>query len=174
METEKAQRAELVGEPFEYIIDDSYAWSTWAPPKDEDGNLDFDLAATGPDLIEFVIKNTFQGAGVKTVVLLFEKGAPTRKVWFYQLDPGRNMGKKNPLNDKDLEDLVEKQASFADSDKSWSMKAGDIYEKTWDLSVKNPTVEEEAALRAPDEIIREIRALDIESERILRKIGSLI
>ena len=42
---------------------------------------------------------TFQGAGVKTVVLFFEKGAPTRKVWYYQLDPGRNLGKTNPLND---------------------------------------------------------------------------
>ena len=39
---------------------------------------------------------TFQGAGVKTVVLFFEKGAPTRKIWFYQLDPGRNLGKTNP------------------------------------------------------------------------------
>ena len=28
---------------------------------------------------------TFQGAGVKTVVLFFEKGAPTRKIWYYQL-----------------------------------------------------------------------------------------
>ena len=36
---------------------------------------------------------------MKTVVLFFEKGAPTRKVWFYQLDPGRNIGKTNPLND---------------------------------------------------------------------------
>jgi type I restriction enzyme M protein len=45
---------------------------------------------------------TFQGAGVKTVVLFFEKGAPTRKVWFYQLKPGRNMGKTNALNDADL------------------------------------------------------------------------
>ncbi len=27
---------------------------------------------------------TFQGAGVKTVVLFFEKGSPTRKVWYYQ------------------------------------------------------------------------------------------
>jgi type I restriction enzyme, R subunit len=43
---------------------------------------------------------TFQGAGVKTVVLFFEKGAPTRKTWFYQLDPGRNLGKTNPLNDR--------------------------------------------------------------------------
>ncbi len=50
---------------------------------------------------------TFQGAGVKTVVLFFEKGAPTRKVWFYQLDPGRNLGKTNPLNDDDLAEFVE-------------------------------------------------------------------
>jgi len=35
---------------------------------------------------------TFQGAGVKTVVLFFEKGAPTRKTWYYQPEPGRNMG----------------------------------------------------------------------------------
>jgi type I restriction enzyme M protein len=40
---------------------------------------------------------TFQGAGVKTVVLFFEKGAPTQKIWFYKLDPGRNLGKTNPL-----------------------------------------------------------------------------
>ena len=46
---------------------------------------------------------TFLGAGVKTVVLFFEKGAPTRKVWYYQLDPGRNMGKTNALNDDDLQ-----------------------------------------------------------------------
>src|SRR5580704_4263441 len=42
---------------------------------------------------------TFQGAGVKTVVLFFDKGTKTRKIWYYQLDPGRNLGKTNPLND---------------------------------------------------------------------------
>ena len=55
---------------------------------------------------------TFQGAGVKTVVLFFDKGAPTRKVWYYQLDPGRSLGKTNPLNDDDLKDFVARQASF--------------------------------------------------------------
>src|SRR5947199_10172242 len=48
---------------------------------------------------------TFQGAGVKTVILFFEKGAPTRKIWFYKLGPGRNLGKTNPLNDEDLRDF---------------------------------------------------------------------
>ncbi len=63
---------------------------------------------------------TFQGAGVKTVVLFFEKGSPTRKVWFYQLDPGRNLGKTNPLNDDDLTEFISLQKTFADSSKSWS------------------------------------------------------
>ena len=68
---------------------------------------------------------TFQGAGVKTVVLFFEKGAPTRKIWYYQLDPGRNLGKTNPLNDDDLAEFVELQKTFADSPKSWSVDAED-------------------------------------------------
>src|SRR3989449_3571336 len=49
---------------------------------------------------------TFQGAGVKTVVVFFEKGSKTRKIWYYQLDPGRNLGKTNPLNDDDLAEFV--------------------------------------------------------------------
>src|SRR5271167_2243494 len=49
---------------------------------------------------------TFLGAGVKTVVLFFQKGSPTRKVWYYQLDPARSMGKTNSLNDSDLEEFV--------------------------------------------------------------------
>ena len=53
---------------------------------------------------------TFLGAGVKTVVLFFEKGAPTRKIWYYHLDPGRSLGKTNPLNDDDLKEFIELQA----------------------------------------------------------------
>jgi len=52
---------------------------------------------------------TFLGAGVKTVTLFFQKGEPTKKIWYYQLDPGRNMGKQNPLNDKDLAEFIKLQ-----------------------------------------------------------------
>src|SRR5437870_5944523 len=64
---------------------------------------------------------TFQGAGVKTVVLFFEKGTPTQKVWFYQLDPGRSLGKTNPLNDADLAEFAKLQKTFTESPKSWSL-----------------------------------------------------
>src|SRR3989475_4697301 len=102
---------------------------------------------------------TFQGAGVKTVVLFFEKGAPTRKVWYYQLDPGRNLGKTNPLNDDDLAEFVNLQKTFADSAKSWRVEANSIDNKTFDLSVKNPDGGEEIVHRTPEKILKEIAAL---------------
>jgi type I restriction enzyme M protein len=117
---------------------------------------------------------TFQGAGVKTVVLFFEKGAPTRKVWFYQLDPGRNLGKTNPLNDRDLAEFVELQKTFADSLKSWSVAMDSIDPVSWDLSVKNPHVGEAVALRSPQEIMAEIAALDAESAEVLGRIRALV
>jgi len=117
---------------------------------------------------------TFQGAGVKTVVLFFEKGAPTRKVWYYQLDPGRNLGKTNPLNDEDLAEFVELQKTLADSDQSWSVKVGDVDEATCDLSVKNPNRDEEVELRDPEAILEEIAALDEESATILDNVKELV
>ncbi|MDA8240909.1 MAG: N-6 DNA methylase [Nitrospiraceae bacterium] len=117
---------------------------------------------------------TFQGAGVKTVVLFFEKGAPTRKVWFYQLDPGRNLGKTNPLSDDDLAEFVKLQKTFADSPKSWSLDAKSIDQTTFDLSVKNPNGGEEVQHRSPQAIIKEIAALDKESAEVLANIRALL
>ena len=117
---------------------------------------------------------TFQGAGVKTVVLFFDKGRPTRKVWFYQLDPGRNLGKTNPLNDDDLADFVALQKTFADSPKSWSLDAKDIDPITFDLSVKNPSGGETVTHRSPQEILEEITTLDTESAELLENIRGLL
>jgi type I restriction enzyme M protein len=117
---------------------------------------------------------TFQGAGVKTVVLFFEKGAPTHKVWYYQLDPGRNMGKTNPLNDDDLAEFVKLQKSCVNSSKSWSIDAASINPVTFDLSVKNPDGGEEMMHHSPKEIMDEIATLDIESAKVLQNIRRLI
>lgn len=104
---------------------------------------------------------------MKTVVLFFEKGTPTRKVWFYQLKPGRNLGKTNPLNDADLTEFVELQKNQVNTEKSWSVDVATINSETYDLSVKNPNGEEEVIHRSPQEIIEEIPPL-LEQQRIVR------
>ena len=117
---------------------------------------------------------TFQGAGVKTVVLFFTKGEPTKSVWYYQLNPGRNLGKTNPLNDKDLEEFVRIFNEMPESEKSWNLKVSDVDEKTCDLSVKNPNLPEEAPLRSPSEILYEMESLDAETNSILKSLKDLI
>src|SRR5262245_11599227 len=59
LERERALEAELVGKPYEFLIDEPHRWSSWAAPKTEDGEFDHDHALTGDDLIEFVNGDLF-------------------------------------------------------------------------------------------------------------------
>lgn len=117
---------------------------------------------------------TFTGAGVKTVILFFEKGIPTRKMWYYQLNLDRNLGKTNPLNERDLEEFVKFQKTKTVSLNSWSINIADVNTDTFDLSVKNPNKKEEVLLREPSKIIEEIGDLDKKSAEILNKIKEFI
>jgi type I restriction enzyme M protein len=117
---------------------------------------------------------TFQGAGVKTVVLFFEKGTKTKKVWYYQLQVGRNMGKTNPLNDADLKEFIQLQKTKADSEKSWTVDVSGIDQTIWDLSVKNPNGGEEIVHRSPQVILEEIAANDAECAEVLEAIKGLL
>jgi type I restriction enzyme M protein len=116
----------------------------------------------------------FSGAGVKTVVLFFGKGSATQKVWFYQLNLDRNLGKTNPLNENDLAEFVSLQKTFADGPDSWTVYSKNIDQTTFDLSVKNPNKKEETALRQPKEILANMKALDKESEQVLKSILELL
>ena len=59
LEEERAMEAELVGKPYEFLVDEPHRWSSWAAPKKPDGSFDHDSAMTGDDLIEFVNNDLF-------------------------------------------------------------------------------------------------------------------
>ncbi|MBC7420566.1 MAG: N-6 DNA methylase [Bdellovibrio sp.] len=117
---------------------------------------------------------TFTGAGVKTVVLFFDKGTPTKKVWFYQLNLDRNLGKTNALSERDLADFVKLQKTKTESENAWTINVKDIDQKTFDLSAKNPNKKEVASLRQPQDILEEMKALDEASTEILDSIMELL
>lgn len=115
----------------------------------------------------------FTGAGVKTVVLFFEKGVPTEKVWYYQLNLVRNLGKTNPLNEADLADFLVLQPEQKSSDKSWTIDIATL-DENYDLSVKNPNKIEEEDNRSPENIAAEIKRLNADSYRLLDEILELL
>ena len=116
----------------------------------------------------------FIGTGVKTVVLFFEKGKPTKKLWCYQLNVGRNMGKTNSLNEKDLEDFIKLAKTQKLSYNSWSIDIDGIDKNTLVLDTSNPNIVEKVDKRTPEEIISEIEELDKQSSDITKKIKELL
>ena len=112
-------------------------------------------------------------AGVKTVVLFFKKGERTKKIWYYQLNLDRNLGKTNPLNEQDLKEFVELQTTKIDSENSWVVNVSDLNDD-YDLSVKNPNRIEIVDERTPQQIADEIKALANDSKILLDEIIGML
>ena len=114
----------------------------------------------------------FPGAGVKTVVVFFEKGTPTKKIQYYQLNLDRNIGKGKPLNLDDLDEFIN-LTKDTKSENTWTIDIKGINQDTFDLGVVNPNVEEEE-IPEPSEILKQIDALEKESSELLDELKKLI
>jgi type I restriction enzyme M protein len=102
-------------------------------------------------------------AGVKTVVLFFEKGQPTKDIWYYQLNLDRTLGITNPLNEKDLEEFVALYKKRSNTENSWLINLKDVDTTNWDLTASNPNKKDTSDKRTPAQILAEIEKLDKEA-----------
>jgi type I restriction enzyme M protein len=59
LEQDKSSEAALEGKSYTYILEKDYRWGVWAAPKDKQGKLDHNKAATGDDLLDFVNDHLF-------------------------------------------------------------------------------------------------------------------
>jgi type I restriction enzyme M protein len=107
-------------------------------------------------------------------VLFFDKTSATKKVWYYQLNLTRNLGKTNPLNESDLAEFLRLQKTKGESENSWSVDVKNLDKKTFDLSVKNPNKSGEVEMRSPEEIFRGMKKMDEEGAEILEKIKKFL
>jgi type I restriction enzyme M protein len=116
----------------------------------------------------------FLGTGVKTVVLFFEKGKPTEKLWYYQLNVERNMGKTNSLNESDLEEFIKLAKTQKISTNSWSLDVNKIDTNSFDIGVKNPNIIDTTDNRDSSEIFSEIEKLNKENISIMDDIKKIL
>ncbi len=112
-------------------------------------------------------------AGVRTVVLFFEKGHPTKDIWYYQLNPGRKLGKTTPLTEEDLAEFLELQGKRKCGKNSWIIDATTL-DNECDLSVKNPNKPQVIDTRTTNDIINKIAELNEESSRLIQEIKELL
>ena len=116
----------------------------------------------------------FTGAGVKTVVLFFEKGKETKNIWFYNLKLEKKLGKSNPLSEKDLEQFISLQSEFLETKYSWNVNIKDIDKSNYDLSIKNPNIIETPNILKPEQILNSMEQLNLEENKIIKKIKEIL
>jgi type I restriction enzyme M protein len=100
---------------------------------------------------------TAAGAGVKTNLLFFSRGGPTKQVWYYDLS-GIKVGKKSPLTLAHFEDFFRLLPERADSERSWTIAREAIEAKGFDLKAVNPNAKNNEDKRTPDELLDIIEA----------------
>jgi len=85
---------------------------------------------------------TAAGAGVKTNLIFFTKGNPTKKIWYYDMSEIK-VRKKSPLTLKQFEDFFRLLPSRADSENSWTVDMDE--KKSQAAEEAQPHKEESAA-----------------------------
>ena len=95
--------------------------------------------------------------GIKTNLLFFTKGEPTREVWFYEhpYPAGvKNYSKTRPMR---IEEFATEEAWWGDrqeTPQAWKVGIDEIRARNWNLDCKNPHVGEQVS-HDPDELLAE-------------------
>jgi type I restriction enzyme M protein len=85
-------------------------------------------------------------ATVATNLLFFDKGKPTKEVWYYEhkLPEGQKAyNKTRPIQVKEFDPIKTWWKNRSESDVAWKVNINDIVERGYDLDIKNPTKKEE-------------------------------
>ena len=102
--------------------------------------------------------------GIKTNLLFFTKGEPTREVWFYEhpYPAGvKNYSKTRPMR---IEEFATEEAWWGDrqeTPQAWKVGIDEIRARHWNLDCKNPHVGEQVS-HDPDEVLAEYRQMQAE------------
>jgi type I restriction enzyme M protein len=108
-------------------------------------------------------------AGVATAALIFEKGTPTKSVWFYDMtaDGFSLDDKRNPIEANDIEDIIEKWPNREEGPNSYRVSIEKIRENDWSLAAGRykPTTSTSVSHDAPEDILGDIVRIEKEIVR---------
>jgi len=121
--------------------------------------------------------------GIKTNLLFFTKGTPTRRVWFYEhpYPPGtKNYNKTKPLR---IEEFAPEEAWWdketsgfsnrVENEHAWSIDISEIKERNFNLDFKNPHSEANE-FSDPNKLLKEYNSLQIEIVSLREQLKSML
>jgi type I restriction enzyme M protein len=114
--------------------------------------------------------------GIKTNLLFFIKGTPTKDVWFYEhpYPPGvKSYNKTKPMR---IEEFAAEKAWWnnrVENEQAWKVSAADIKSRNYNLDIKNPH-SPDAINHDPDELLADYAALQVKISETRAKLKSVL
>ena len=115
---------------------------------------------------------TQAGAGVKTNLMFFNKGQPTKEAWYYDLSDV-NVTKRKPLTLDHFKEFLDLLPTRANSENSWTVKRDELEERDYDLKAVNPNKQVVVDTRTPEELLDIIEAKGDEIQTLLAELRAV-
>ncbi|MEF2175855.1 MAG: N-6 DNA methylase, partial [Candidatus Absconditabacteria bacterium] len=112
-------------------------------------------------------------AGIKTNLLFFTKGKPTKEIWYYEhpLPAGyKTYNKTKPIRIDEFEPEKSWWNNRVENEFAWKVSIEDIIKNNYNLDIKNPSKAEEEKLLSKEELIEKIEKNLAKSKEILELI----
>ncbi|WP_216327755.1 N-6 DNA methylase [Deinococcus aestuarii] len=96
---------------------------------------------------------------IPTNILFFERGEPTREVWYYEhpLPAGKkNYSKTQPVQFEEFAPLLEWWGNREENERAWRVDASVIAASNYNLDVRNPTSAQDFEHMPPEQLLADI------------------
>ena len=121
-------------------------------------------------------QSTFHPATVSTNLLFFEKGTPTKEIWYYEhrLPEGqKSYSKTKPIQFHEFETMLKWWDKREENEVAWRVAVEDLKEG-YDLDVKNPHQPEEEKQYSSTELIDMLHQSFAKSDELLAQLGNAL
>lgn len=116
-------------------------------------------------------------ASVATNLLFFDKGTPTKEIWYYEhrLPEGQKAyNKTKPIQLKEFDPIKKWWSNRYESELSWKVDLKTIIDSNYDLDIKNPTKKEEAHEYSSKELMEILEASFDKNHQLINQLKAAI
>lgn len=125
---------------------------------------------------------------IKTNILFFEKGAPTKDVWYYEVPLPKGVKAFNKTKPMKLEDFADcadwwgegksqktklKRKNRVENEQAWQVSIDEIIKRNYNLDIKNPHVEEQIS-HDPDELLADYAKQQAEIQTLRNQLKDIL
>ncbi len=112
-------------------------------------------------------------AGVNTNLIFFEKGSPTKEIWYYQLplpEGVKQYTKNRSVTHEEFDPVRKWWKNRQANGNAWKVSTKDIQERNYNLDFKNPNGNAKVDYKDPKEVLENIAIAENQIAEILEEI----